>query len=67
MVQKKIPNASEMIIHDVRRIVLIQEEKDNGPKAAQRTANHSNMITTLKHYLDAKLYRINVRGMNINV
>jgi integrase len=54
LVGMQVAHAEQMIIHDIRKIVLRQTHESRGVKAATKLAQHANMQTTLKHYLEMK-------------
>jgi hypothetical protein len=63
LVGLKVEHAEEMVIHDIRKIVLRNMHESRGLRAATKLAQHSNMQTTLKHYLEMRQNRSQVEGI----
>jgi len=52
LADRKVKHSEEMIIHDIRKIVLREVHSRRGVDEARILAQHANMATTFNHYLD---------------
>lgn len=66
MVARNVSGAKEIIVHDFRKIALIQIDSAEGLKQAQRMAQHSSMSVTFNNYLRCRYDRGKVKGFSIN-